>query len=177
MPRQVARRGPRFSRTERQPTNWSRVVETAMVIVPPASKVLMHNLVLSNPGINETVRRTRGLLLVNSDQISVQEEQFGALGAMVVSDTAIAVGIASLPDPVTDKDDDGWMLWVPFLQVTGSGGGAVQTANPGLNRYDFDSKAMRKVQEGYGVVYVVANASASFSIEVGLTLSVLTSRS
>ncbi len=169
-------RGSRFARSDRQPTNWSRVVENAQVTIAAVTKVLMHNLVLSNPGIAETVRRTRGVLTVTSDVAAIGEFVSGALGAMVVTDTAVAVGITALPDPVTDKDDDGWMLWVPFQGIVQGVAGTTWANLPPYLTVDFDSKAMRKVEEGFGVVYVVATAAGSNGVELGLTLSVLTSR-
>jgi len=108
-------------------------VEALDVVLPAASKVLLETVVLSNPGINETVRRTRGGVFVSSDQGAAVELQTGAFGAIIVSDTAVAAGVASLPDPVTDASDDGWFVWVPFTQISAAGnGGAVSnsTARP-----------------------------------------------
>jgi len=179
--RPVARRAirspSRFAGARRQPTNWSRITEALRVTVPAASKVLMHNLVLSNSGISEVVRRTRGVLNVSSDQAATQEFVSGALGAMVATDTAIAAGIASLPDPVTDQDDDGWLLWMPFMGLLqGVQGTTGVDLMPTSLNFEFDSKAMRKVEEGYGVIFVVANATAGFGMSVALSISVLTSR-
>ena len=146
-------------------------------MLPAASKVILTTLVLSNPGINETVRRTRGMLWVGSDQIALMEEQNGAIGAMVLSDAAIAVGVASLPDPVTDSDDDGWLMWMPFYQASASVQGGTVIHTTVAAPYQFDSKAMRRVEEGYSVAFIGANANATTGLRIALAVSVLTSLS
>ncbi len=149
-----------------------------MVTLPAASKVLLATVVLSNPGINETVRRTRGQVIVTSDQGSVIEEQLGALGAIVVSDTAVGVGVASLPDPVTDASDDGWFVWMPFMQATGFNPTSASIDSAAAKQtYDFDSKAMRRVEEGFTIAFVAANSHATFGLKIGISISILTSLS
>ncbi len=155
----------------RQPTNWSRSV-IDYVTVPFGNKVLVTSLVLSNTGINETIRRTRGVISVRSDTVGVQETQLGAFGAIVVTAVAAGLGVASLPSPVTQRDDDGWLLWVPIAQQTGRGVG-----EPGYVNYMFDSKAMRKVSEGFVVSFIVENSDDAHGLDIALGLSVLTSRS
>ncbi len=172
-----ARRTAGVGRGRRQPTNWARTVASGLTVLPASSKVLLASVVLSNPGINETIRRTRGIVLVTSDQGSIQEEQLGAVGAMLVTDTAVGAGVASLPDPVTDANDDGWFVWLPFMQISGAqvtAGTASQTA---MNRYEFDSKAMRRMEEGYQVAFVAANASATRGLSIAITISLLSSLS
>jgi len=104
------------------------------------------------------------------------EEQIGAIGFIVVTDAALAVGITAIPGPVTDAADDGWFVWEPFMQLTGSvvSGNA---ASPNPIPYFFDSKGMRKVQEGYSIVVVAENASGAFVFELGMGFSMLTSLS
>ena len=138
------------------------------IVVAASTKVLLDVVVLSNPGINETVRRTRGIVLVESDQDSINETFTGAIGMAVVTDLAIAAGAASIPGPVTDANDDGWFVWQPF-----AGRGSQQTG--GEWQAEFDSKAMRRIEEGYGVAVMVENASPTFGLEVILSFSMLTS--
>ncbi len=157
----------------RAPTTWSRTVSTATLIVPAASKVVIVTFTLNNPGIGETVRRTRGSLLVGSDQASVIEPQLGATGAVVVSDLALAAGAASIPGPVTDAADDGWFMWQGFVLRQQSA--AFQQPNSDVVR--FDSKAMRRVEEGFGIAFMVENASPTFGLSVAIEISMLTSLS
>ena len=127
--------------------------------------------ILSNPGIGETVRRTRGWLSINSDQVAAPEEQLGAFGIMVVNDLAIAAGAASIPGPVTDASDDGWFVWVPLLRA-----GPLATSLESLN-VEFDSKAMRRVEEGFGIAFMVENASATDGLKIACGVSLLSSLS
>ncbi len=151
----VPRGGPR----PKALTNWARSIATAPVPVAVGAKVLITTVVLSNPGIDETVRRTRGMFEVTSNQSAAMALQYGAFGAVVVNDLAVAAGAASIPGSVTDASDDGWFLWVPFIQTTGVTEDGTGTASPGVNRYHFDSKAMRKIEEGFSVAFMVENAS------------------
>jgi len=136
------------------------------------------SLILSNAGINEVVRRTRGMWIVNSDQQSTYEDGFAALGFVVVNDLAGAAGAASIPGPVTDADDDGWFVWEPMIALVGGGttGGGAGAAFSPVQGARFDSKAMRRIPEGFEIAVMVENASAVFSIEVAVAFSMLTSR-
>ena len=146
-----------------------------MANIPAGNKLFLNAAVLSNPAIGETIRRTRGTLLVTSDQTATSELHLGALGFMVINDVALALGITALPGPVTQAPDDGWFVWEPFMALSDvrSGESAPNTFHRG---FDFDSKAMRRVEEGFGIAIVVENASAAFGIEVSLAFSMLSSR-
>ena len=137
-------------------------------------KLILATFVLSNPGIGEVVRRTRGVLQVNSDQGSLLEMQQGALGAIVVNDRAIAAGAASIPGPLTDQDDDGWLLWVPVNHISGGPIGAAVT-NIIAPSIDFDSKAMRKVEEGFSIAFMYETFTPGGAV-VSLAVSLLSSR-
>jgi len=162
-----------FKSGRRQPTNWARVTSVGTVVVPAASKLLLTTIVLSNPGIDETIRRTRGLIHISSDQAAAVEDQTGAMGMVVVNDLAIAAGAASLPGPHTDSSDDGWFVWQPFMQ-SGIGSGASQQFG---ERYDFDSKAMRRIEEGFAVAVMVENSHATFGLEILIGFALLASLS
>jgi len=153
----------------RRGTNWSRSVAAVFIAVPAASKVLLTQAVLSNPGITETIVRTRGRISIQSDQGAAREDQLGAFGIVVVNDIALAAGAASIPGPATNASDDGWFLWEPFawtgLQVDGQGGPMV---------IELDSKAARRVEEGFGLAFMVENTHATFGLEVALSCSILT---
>ena len=167
----LARRGIRAA--VRPTTNWTRIVSSVVTVVPVSSKVLLASLNLSNPGIGETIRRTIGRIMVLSDQASVHEEQLGAFGLVVVNDLALAAGAASIPGPVTEAGDDGWFVWEPLI-AAGS-----QIANPSggpIIGLPFQSRAMRRVEEGFSVAIMVENASALHVFEFAMGISLLTSR-
>jgi len=100
-----------------------------------------------------TIVRTRGTLWVASDQASASEEPFGALGMEVVTEQARVAGVTAIPTPISQEANEQWFLWEPFQAYFATGQGVV------WQRYEFDSKAQRKVQEGDAVVVVLENAS------------------
>ena len=152
-------------RAKRSSSTWGRLTSIAPITVAPATKAIIATVNLNNPGISETVRRTRGIVLVHSDQSTLTEHPQGALGFVVVSDLAIAAGAASIPGPVTDSSDDGWFVWQPLLSVVSSG-------EAFAHLFEFDSKAMRRVEDGFGVAVMVENASADdpFILTFGFSL-------
>ena len=169
--RQVAYRQPQ---RKRNATDWARVLDN-YTNVAAGTKVLLGTVILSNPGIGEVVRRTRGLLSVTSDQASAMESQIGAIGMIVVNDLALAAGAASIPGPVTDLDDDGWFVWQPFAQICGATVAGITTSSlPG--RYDFDSKAMRRIEQGFGIAIMAESIAGVSPAEVSVNFSLLTSR-
>ncbi len=150
--RGVIRRSPRPGGT------WARLI-TGAATVAGATKVVVATGTLSNAGIGETVRRTRGWVAVASDQVAATENAHGAFGAVVVSDAAVAIGVTAIPGPITDDDDDGWFVWQPvasrFVFVSGVGVDGHQ-----YNVYSFDSKAMRRVEEGFQIAFMFETGSA-----------------
>ncbi len=159
--------------SQRGATDWARLVVAHTTVA--SGKALLATFALSNPGIGETVRRTRGMFDVVSDQSSVTEQQNGALGFMIVSDLAAAAGAASIPGPITDASDDGWFVWEPFTQVSQfTLGVSNAAAAQGAAIYPFDSKAMRKVADGFTIVCMVEVLSQG--CEIGLAVSLLGSR-
>ena len=164
------RRGARgFSRSSRPGVHWGRLVQAAQVTVPASTKILLATVAFTS-GMDETVRRTRGMFGILSDTTGAIENQIGALGFMVVSDLALAAGAASIPGPVTDADDDGWFVWEPFVNR-----GSSNTSSYQGNNWRYDSKAMRKVEDGQGVAIMVENASAIHGFMINLSLAMLTS--
>ena len=109
-----------------------------------------------------TIVRTRGYIICRSDQVTGTEDPFGALGFAVVSEQARAAGAASLPAPITHEDSDLWFVHQFFFaNVTlATATGIRDTARV----YEFDSRAMRKVEDGEAIVVMVENANASHGI-------------
>jgi len=142
---------------------WVGVVPSGATAVAAASKVLLGTFVLGG-SFAETVMRTRGRILVFSDSVSVVENQLGAYGMIVVTDIAAAAGIASIPGPATDASDDNWFVYVP---ISMRGHDVIAGADRGSTEaYDYDSKAMRIVEEGSVVALVVENIHASHGFTV-----------
>ena len=170
--RRVRARGG-FRRTKRAGGTWSRLV-LEPAIIGPSTKVLIGTGVLSNAGIGETVRRTLGHIYIASDQNAVNENQWGAFGMIVANDLAIAAGAASIPGPDTDRDDDGWFVWQGFSQTLRFGS-AVGFGDIG-RVYPFDSRGMRRVEEGFGFALMAENADATHSYTIGVAMSLYGTR-
>ena len=169
MARRIRQNFPQRAR-QRQPTSWVRFVTPAAVTVAAASKAFLVFITLSNPGIGETIRRTRGMVMIQSDQTASDELQFGALGFVVVNDLAAGIGATAIPGPFTDDDDDGWFVWQPVL-------GSFDSGIEKTRVYEFDSKAMRRVEEGFQVAIMFENGSPVTGMSVSVAFSMLTSLS
>ena len=104
-----------------------------------------------------TVVRTRGQYMFLSDVSGgVAEESFGcALGYVVVSDQASAIGVTAVPTPVTDKGSDLFFVYEQGFnsieRVDATGFGLVGTT------VRYDSKAMRKVNDDEDIVITAEN--------------------
>ena len=104
--------------------------------------------------------RNRGLFSVRSDQQITSEEVHGAFGIAVVSEAAAAAGVGSIPTPITESDWDGWMVWQPFAHHMHVAT-AVGFSEPSAGRFDYDSKAMRKMADQESLVFVVENQNTN----------------
>jgi len=109
-----------------------------------------------------TIVRTRGILYVRSDQVANGENQWVSYGHAVVSVQAQAIGITALPTPVTDESSD---LWFVFESVASSFllSSAVGIAADAGKMIQYDSKAMRKVEDGSTVVSVMETPATGVS--------------
>ncbi len=92
-----------------------------------------------------TIIRTRLLLSIESDQQAATEFVQGAFAMQVVTETAAAAGIASLPTPLTEVDAD-YFVYQPFINsfILSSAVGIDGHQGSG-SFWTVDSKAMRKV--------------------------------
>ena len=108
-----------------------------------------------------TVVRIRGLWHAVSDQEVANETYSLAFGAAVVSDQAVAIGITAVPTPSIDADSDLWMLYERIMGsflIKSTGEGIVE---PGGVTKEFDSRAMRKVEDGSQLIFVVENGAVT----------------
>ncbi len=116
-----------------------------------------------------TVVRTRGIIHIHSDQAGADESYGVAVGCCVVSDQAVAIGVTAVPTPVTDKSSDLWLVYESLFQhievIT-----SASVLNEGAFK-EFDSRAMRKVEEGQDLILVVENeVNGVIVITTGRTL-------
>ena len=157
----------------RAPTTWGGSVATGLTLVPAVTKVLLATAVPDFTS-GETIRRLRGTFLVKGAEAFFYH---GALGAFIANDTAVAAGVASLLDPVTDVGDDAWLWYQSFHGGPATAGEPGSAGQSGAQVYSIDSKAMRRMQPGFTLVFVVANSSASVDFSVALSVRALGSES
>jgi len=107
-----------------------------------------------------TIIRTRLAIVYASDQAAASESAQGVLSMQVVSDSAVAAGIASVPTPLTETDAD-YFVYEPvaFSFTFGDATGFVEEQGDG-SYHTVDSKAMRKVGLDEDVAMVLQNRAA-----------------
>jgi hypothetical protein len=112
-----------------------------------------------------TVIRTHLYLNIASDQVVASESGLMAVGFAVVSDQASAIGITAVPTPITDLDSDAWYLHqflstqFTLLSAVGFTGGTNKEIN-------VDSKAMRRVEDGFDNIVTVEVSAGSDGIAI-----------
>jgi len=150
----------------RRESLWAALgtVETTMAGAPTAVLILSLNAtaLALRPF---TVVRTRGIMQVRSDQVAGIESYGVDFGLAVVSDQAVLVGVTAVPTPLTDKASD---IWYVYEQMFATQTGNASTGNVqdvGTSK-EFDSRAMRKVEEGSDIVGVVENELAGAIVVV-----------
>jgi len=156
----------------RRATEWFASADVTVVTqVAANTKILDQSLTVAELAkLPFTVVRTRGMFLIQTDQIAADEEQLLGLGFGVFSDTAVAAGVGSLPDPISNESDDLW--FVHQFGIASAWAGNANGNARGLV-YHFDSKAMRKVEEGSDIAVVIANGSSVFGFEFWLKFRLL----
>ncbi len=148
----------------RRSTLWSSPGSDQNTLAAANTAVLRTSLTAAGLALRPfTVIRVRGVMLVFSDQEAASETQEVAFGTCVVSDQASAIGVTAVPTPHTDAGSDKWQLIqdvMSHLQVTPVGTG------PGSQFVQFDTKAMRKVEEGSDFLTVLESSVVSSGLIV-----------
>ena len=146
-------------RAHRRLTEWSSLAAQGYVTVAAAGATLISSVSFEDPG---TIIRSRGIISVKPTTHNSDQDFHGAFGIGLVSAEALAVGVTALPEPFSDADWGGWMVWQPFSfnwdfsDLTGQRFGSIQMA--------IDSKAMRKVEPSSAMVFVAESFGGAFSI-------------
>jgi len=158
----------RVGGVKRRETQWLDIPGSVQNLATPQSAVNLNLLTTAEKALRPfTVVRTRGVFHINSDQAAVTEDQSLALGFCVVSDQAAAIGIAALPTPITDQESDLWFVYEQlmnsflFLSAVGVG------SSTGAFK-EYDSRAMRKVQEGQDIAIVAESDIAGLGTGVDI---------
>ncbi len=161
----------RSFRAPRRGTIWGRSpADTTITGLAAGTAVLDSTSVPVAEG--ETIVRTRGQIIVGTDQGGAGEDWVGAVGFAIASNQAVAVGVGSLPTPYTDQDSDLWFVH-QFFGGNFAFGDATGFSPQGLSVFPFDSKAMRKFASGETLIVVVENGHATSGLAYFLQYSVL----
>ena len=164
----TARRG--IIRTPRRETLWIGSDNSLAVTTTIGATQVVLNQSFSTTTLARrpfTIVRTRGFIFVQSDQVAALEEQIIGMGMSVVSEQAIAVGVTAVPDPYADLGSD--LFFVHKIGMKGmESNGDLRGAY-----WEFDSKAMRKVEDGQDVAVVIRNISSAFGADFFIVFRML----
>ena len=108
-----------------------------------------------------TILRTRMVISIQSDQVSASEFSQGVFSMQIVTDSAVAAGVASIPTPLSETEAayfvyQPWFTNFILLDATG-----FAEKNGEGNNWLIDSKAQRKVGIDDDVVTIIQVRSAT----------------
>jgi len=150
----------------RRESLWFDIAETETTITAASTAALFTGLTSVLLGLRPfTIVRTRGTMMVSSDQTANTETQQIGFGICVVSDQALAIGVTAVPTPMTDGESDLWFVFEVLehrIQVSS----AIGILSPAGSRKDWDSRAMRKVEEGSDIALSVETGTISSGLVV-----------
>ena len=144
-------------------TLWVGLAATRSNITAPSTALIINSASAGFLALRPfTIVRTRGWFFVGSDQTAAAETYGASLGFSVVSDQALAIGITAVPTPETDADSDAF--WV-YESITGEMKviSAIGFADPSGVGKDYDSRAMRKVEDGFQIIFVLETDLAALT--------------
>ncbi len=137
----------------RRESLWLAIAATSTAIASASTAVLFSGFSAAILALRPfTIVRTRGVAGILTDSGGASENQGAVFGMSVVTEQALAVGVTAVPTPETDADSDSFFLYEPYIDRT-----FLQTAVGILQMRSqrvFDSRAMRKVEDGFDVAGV-----------------------
>ena len=160
-----------ITRSKPRVSQWTATVPQTAVTVLAAATAIIDSTFVTDVNNPETLIRVRGNLMVQTDQNGASETPFGAIGMAVVSNEAVAAGVAAILTPYAEGDSDYWFMhqyWAAPIRF----GTAVGFQNVGV-QYVIDSKAMRKVTPDQTIILVMENGSADSGLQYRLDLRIL----
>ncbi len=101
-----------------------------------------------------TLMRTRGAGTVVMDPGAAGDEMVVGLGLIIVQSDAVVAGAGSVPSPIEDAEAPWiWLRHVPLASgdASAQNGADVNQAD----RFEIDSKAMRKIKPGQTMTFVM----------------------
>ena len=153
-------------------TFWFAGLSTSVNLPAVSSASLLTNLNAAALSLRPfTIIRSRGWVAWNSDQTAASESQVLHYGAIVVSDQAEAIGITAVPTPAADNGSS-WFVYESGAFRLGLIS-AVGFDPQFSTMLKFDSKAMRKVEEGQTMITVAEADALSSGLDVRSFMRVL----
>ena len=147
----------------RRKTEWSGPAAQGFQAVATTGAILLDSQQFQS---TVTMVRTRGMVTIRPETSAADLEIVGAIGVALVSNEAFLAGIASIPEPFTDAEWGGWLLWrsfnyfVDFSDATGVG-------YPNWS-FEIDGKAMRKIAPNDTMVTIVESQGGAFRVAAPL---------
>ena len=152
----MARRRGGFDRVISQKSWVTTLHGQALNLDLAEGQVVAGDLALSI-GESMTILRLRGHVFVQLNAGAAAERALVGVGIGLVSSTAFAAGVASLPSPVAEGGYP-W-IWHGYFSVS-SGQEAAITDQWLVDRREIDSKAMRKMRQDQSLVLVAEIADS-----------------
>jgi len=159
----VARARPHrsFGARSKRLTQWVGPAGQGFVAVAAGGATLINNVPFTEAS---TIIRIRGMMSVQPQAFSASLDIVGAYGEAIVSQEAFAAGVASIPEPFSDADWSGWMVWRSFSYHLES------SSTIGITELSWndqvDSKSMRKVGPNDVLVGIAESQGGAFEISV-----------
>ncbi len=166
---------PGRSGGERRKTLWSRsgMIESVITTGDTAVTLFTFTSAFVAAQAPFTIVRTRGIIMLSSDQITSSETQEVAFGISKVSQQAIDIGVTAVPTPIADADSDMFFVYESLAARMLIGATNPGVAAPAGVLRQVDSKAMRKVEDGENIAAVVETDTNSDGVLVIVQFSLL----
>ena len=136
----------------RRDTLWTSITGTGTVLASSTTSALINSANAALLALTPfTVVRVRGYFHIISDQTAAAEDQAVNLSYAIVSEQAVAIGVSAVPTPTIDQGSDLFFVFDTLMAAQFAG---TADALRGIGK-SYDSRAMRKVEEGQDIAVVV----------------------
>ncbi len=147
-----------FGRSQARQTQWVAIADQNFSNVASAGATLISSF---TPVDALTVVRTRGQISIRPTTLAATIDIVGAYGEAVVSNEAFQAGVGSIPEPFSDSDWGGWLVWRAFAFTYSVVAGSTILSSQVL---EIDSKAMRKMGPNDVLVSIAESQVGAYSI-------------
>ena len=155
--------------SSRRATQWIGPADQSYLAVAAVGATLISSFAFSEPAI---VVRNRGMISVKPAAFTADLDIRGAFGMGIVSAEAFAAGVGSMPEPFSDADWGGWIVWRSFAWHFESGTASNDLTFPASTDFEIDSKAMRKASSNDVIVQIAESQGGAFNLFSGVRMLV-----